>query len=291
MDRLGIEGVRALLGAGRKDESGDFTTGADLSGFAIEAIVKFATAPVQDTTPEGLLNWWNDLNPDSNRAGEAISVESTLLETSKILQITRENGYSDRIGLDTAIVRGLDYYTGPVFEAQLSIPISNEDGETVVFGSVAGGGRYDDLVSRFTGQQVPATGISIGVSRLMSALKGRQKSALAPLVVVLALEDSQSSFRIAAELRRAGVRAESYVGTRKFGDQLKYADRRGAAIAVIEGSDERAKGEVTLKDLALGAALAKSVESRGEWVKDRPAQISIPRAKLVEEIRMMLGGN
>lgn len=291
MDRLGIEGVRALLGAGRKDESGDFTRGADLSGSAIDAIVKFATASVQDATPQGLLNWWNDLNPESNQTIEGTSVEAAILETSKILQIARENGYSERVKLDTAVVRGLDYYTGPVFEAQLSFPVSNEDGETIVFGSVAGGGRYDDLVSRFTGQQVPATGISIGVSRLLSALKGRKKSALTPLVVVLALDDSQSSFRIAALLRGAGIRAECYVGTRKFGDQLKYADRRGAAIAVIEGSDERAKGEVTLKDLALGAELAKSVESRGEWVKYRPAQISIPRVKLVEEIRNMLGGN
>jgi histidyl-tRNA synthetase len=157
-----------------------------------------------------------------------------------------------------------------------------------VFGSVAGGGRYDDLVARFTGQQVPATGISIGVSRLLSALRSRSRPALAPLVVVLSLDDPQSSFRMAAELRAAGIRAETYVGTRKFGDQLKYADKRGAAVAVIEGGDERAKGEVTLKDLALGAEMSKAVENRAEWIKDRVAQISIPRAELVEKLRAML---
>ncbi len=157
--------------------------------------------------------------------------------------------------IDTGIVRGLDYYTGPVFEAQLTFPVKNDAGEAVVFGSVAGGGRYDDLVARFTGQQVPATGISIGVSRLMSALlqRGTLASAEAPLVFVLAMDDQAASFAMARELRAAGIRAETYVGTKRVPDQLKYADRRGAAIAVIEGSDERAKGEVTLKDLALGA--------------------------------------
>jgi histidyl-tRNA synthetase len=161
--------------------------------------------------------------------------------------------------IDTSIIRGLDYYTGAVFEAQLTFPTKNESDETVVMGSVAGGGRYDDLVARFMGQEVPATGISIGVSRLLSALKSRSAPGLAPLVVVLALDDVQNSFRMASELRSAGIRAEAYVGTKKFGDQLKYADKRNAAIAVIEGGDERAKGEVTLKDLALGTELAKTV--------------------------------
>jgi histidyl-tRNA synthetase len=166
--------------------------------------------------------------------------------------------------------------------------VQNDAGEEVVFGSVAGGGRYDDLVARFTGQQIPATGISIGVSRLLSALKDRSEAALSPLVVVLALDDPQSSFKMAAELRTAGIRTETYVGTKKFGDQLKYADKRGAAIAIMEGSDERAKGEVTLKDLALGAELAKTVETRAEWVGNREAQISVKRSDLAAEVRKML---
>ena len=143
-------------------------------------------------------------------------------------------------------MRGLDYYTGAVFEAQLTFPVQNEAGETVVFGSVAGGGRYDDLVARFTGQTVPATGVSIGVSRLISALASRGSPAtLAPLVVVTVMDKAEAaaSFQMVAELRDAGLRAEAYVGTGKFGDQMKYADRRGAAIAVIEGGDERAKAK------------------------------------------------
>ena len=105
---------------------------------------------------------------------------------------------------------------------------------------------------------------------------------------MLALDDPQASFKIAGELRAAGMRTETYVGTKKFGDQLKYADKRGAAIAVMEGSDERAKGEVTLKDLALGAELAKTVETRAEWVGNREAQISVKRSALVAEIKKML---
>jgi len=195
---------------------------------------------------------------------------------------------------DTGVVRGLDYYTGAVFEAQLTFPVKNEAGEEVVFGSVAGGGRYDDLVARFTGQQVPATGVSIGVSRLMSALssRGLMEAGQAPLTVVTVFDknDAASSFAMVQELRASGLRAEAYVGNGKMGDQFKYADKRGAAIAVIEGGDERACGEVTLKDLALGAELAKSVETRAEWVANREAQKSVKRTDLVAEIKAMLKG-
>ncbi|HVP85570.1 MAG TPA: histidine--tRNA ligase [Rhizomicrobium sp.] len=266
-DRLGREGVEALLGKGRKDESGDFTQGAGLAADQIGKIMRVFTDDVDD-----------------------LSTVAGFEELQAIQKIVRDAGYGkDRIAIDLSIVRGLEYYTGPVFEAQLTFPVTNEAGETVVFGSVAGGGRYDDLVARFTGQQVPATGISIGVSRLISALRDRAM-AKEPLVVVLAVDKDNvsDSFAMARELRAGGVRAETYVGTKKFGDQLKYADRRGAAIAVIEGGDERAKGEVQLKDLALGSELAKNIESRAEWVKDRPAQKSVRRNELVAEVRKML---
>jgi histidyl-tRNA synthetase len=265
-DRLSDAGVRALLGEGRKDESGDFTKGASLNPGQTEKMMRLFTDDMDDLTQ---VEGFQDLQA--------------------IRGILKDSGYgADRVAIDLSIVRGLEYYTGPVFEAQLKFPVKNEDGEEIVFGSVMGGGRYDDLVARFTGQQVPATGISIGVSRLLSALKGRNEEALSPLVVVLALDDPQSSFKMASELRAAGVRCEAYVGTKKFGDQLKYADKRSAAIAVMEGSDERAKSEVTLKDLALGAELSKSVESRADWVKDRSAQISVQRSELVSKVRDML---
>jgi histidyl-tRNA synthetase len=270
-DRLGERGVRALLGQGRKDESGDFTKGAGLNDNQISIVMELLTS-----------------SPDRYETTLAIQ------DLGVIKNILRANGYDDdRVTIDTSIIRGLDYYTGAVYEAQLTFPVRNDAGETVVFGSIGGGGRYDDLVARFMGQTVPASGISIGVSRLLAALKAREGAEVwnvDPLVVVMVLDKAEiaSSFRMAQELRAAGIRAEAYVGTKKFGDQLKYADRRNAAIAVIEGSDERARSEVVLKDLALGAEMAKSIADRAAWTKDRPAQQAVKRGELVEKVRAML---
>ncbi|HEY5046386.1 MAG TPA: histidine--tRNA ligase [Rhizomicrobium sp.] len=282
LDRLGEGGVKELLGAGRTDESGDFTTGAGLDQEQIGRVIAFVRPNMAAAR--------TDIFTELRRTVQDSSVGQIGTDVLRqIRAIMDACGYiDDRVQIDSSIIRGLDYYTGPVFEAQLTFPVTNDAGETIVFGSVAGGGRYDDLVARFTGQQVPATGISIGVSRLMNALRERAASAMAPLVVVLALDTVESSFALSSDLRRAGIRAETYVGTKKFGDQLKYADRRGAAIVVIEGSDERANGKVTLKDLALGAELAKSIEGRAAWVADRPAQKTVERAQLIEQVRAML---
>jgi histidyl-tRNA synthetase len=277
LDRLGKEGVALLLGAGRKDESGDFTRGAGLTEKQIEASLGFATATTLD----------------HSFVSGSKNGEEGLRDLEAMQALFAAAGYgADRIRYDSSVVRGLEYYTGPVFECELLMETKDEDGKTVRFGSVGGGGRYDDLVARFTGQMVPATGVSIGVSRLLSALASRGLSAgtSEPLVVVTVMDkaDAAASFQTVSELRAAGIRAEAYVGTGKFGDQMKYADRRGAAIAVIEGGDERAKGEVTLKDLALGAELAKSVESRAAWTANREAQVSVKRSELVLEIKKLL---
>jgi histidyl-tRNA synthetase len=285
LDRLGVEGVVALLGPGRKDESGDFTKGAGLQTDEAMRILAFVAPDAADEDAH--------LRQIGTLVGSSAIGAAGLNELEQIVRLLQACGYGpDRIVFDTGVVRGLDYYTGAVFEAQLTFPIKNEAGEEIVFGSVAGGGRYDDLVARFTGQSVPATGVSIGVSRLMAALASRGLSGgdAQPLIVVTVMDKAEAaaSFQIVAELRAAGFRAEAYVGTGKMGDQFKYADKRGAAIAVIEGSDERAKGEVTLKDLALGAELAKSVESRAAWVSERQAQISVKRADLVSEIQKLL---
>ena len=266
-ERLGEQGVRLLLGAGRKDESGDFTKGAELNADQIAQVMQLLTGGAPDT-----LTGMDDLRA--------------------IVTMARGSGYAeDRVQIDTSIIRGLDYYTGPVFEAQLTFPVKNEDGEEVVFGSVAGGGRYDDLVARFTGQQVPATGISIGVSRLLTALRSRGLTGdLEPLIVVLSLDDASRAFATARELRNASFRAEAYVGTKKFGDQLKYADKRGAALAIIEGGDEIANGQVTIKNLAAGAEMAKAIESRAEYLGARQAQETVSRGDLVVTVRRMLGG-
>ena len=299
LDRLGPNSVFGLLTKGRKDESGDFTKGADLSGPQADALLRFFgfSADVERGYElDKYLRTANSLDEWLNWFSKNVQLGPTgtkgLEEISSIVGIVKACGYGDgRIEIDPNVVRGLDYYTGAVFEAQFTFPVQNEAGETVVFGSVAGGGRYDDLVARFTGQTVPATGVSIGVSRLISALSSRGLSGeLAPLVVVTVMDKAEAarSFQMVTELRQAGIRAEAYVGTGKFGDQMKYADKRGAAIAVIEGGDERAKGEVTIKDLALGAELAKSVESRAAWVANRQAQISVRRDALVAEIKTLL---
>ena len=269
-DRVGLGGVRALLGEGRKDESGDFTKGAGLDASQVAIVTELLTAPTERY--EGTL---------------------AIQDLNAIMKLVRTSGYGeDQIALDTTIIRGLDYYTSTVFEAQLTFPVQNEKGQTVVFGSVGGGGRYDDLVARFTGQKTPAVGFSIGVSRLLTALQMRKAAVaqVAPLVVVTVMDKAEaaSSFAMVRELRAAGIRAEAYVGTGKMGDQFKYADKRGAALALIEGSDERARGEVTIKDLALGTELAKSTESRAAWVANRQAQFAAKRADLVAEVRRAL---
>jgi len=286
-DRLGVSGVAALLGKGRKDESGDFTAGANLETWQIDCLLQFSDPEADKTS-------LTQLGVALERRGTLTELWNVALnELILIGDLITDCGYDPNqslIEMDTSIIRGLDYYTGPVFEAQLTFPVTNEAGETVVFGSVAGGGRYDDLVARFTGQQVPATGMSIGVSRLLAAMQqrgltGDEKS----LIVVLSMGDAAASFAIARELRAAGFRAEAYVGTKKFGDQLKYADKRGATLVVMEGDDERAKGEVTIKDLKLGAEISKSVESRAEWVGIRAAQTTVKRDGLVAQVRAMLG--
>ena len=203
-------------------------------------------------------------------------------------------GYGDdRIQIDPSVVRGLEYYTGPVFEAEITIPVNNEDGQTVRFGSVGGGGRYDGLVERFTGQKVPATGFSIGVSRLQAALaalsKDKQAAADGPVVVLVMEKDRLADYqRMAQSLRQAGIRAEMYLGTAGMKAQMKYADKRGSPCVVIQGGDERAKGEVQIKDLIEGAKAAATIKDSKEWREGRPAQVSVKEGELVAKVREIL---
>ena len=280
LDRLGPEGVALLLGEGRMDESGDFTKGAGLNDKQIKASLAFATA--------------TSLNAEFVSGSK--HGEEGLRDLEAMQALFASAGYgTDRIRYDSSVVRGLEYYTGPVFECELLIPTTDEDGRPVRFGSVGGGGRYDDLVARFTGQQVPATGFSIGVSRLYSALKligkAEESTALAPVVVLVMDKDRQGDYwRMVQELRSAGIRAEMYVGTAGMKAQMKYADKRGAPLVIIQGSDEKAKGEVQIKDLALGARLAAGIETREEYAEQRLAQFSVPETELVNAVRKALEG-
>jgi histidyl-tRNA synthetase len=285
IDRLGPDGVRALLGEGRKDESGDFTKGAGLSTEQAEVVMGFTSAK-RDTGAETVARL-------RNLVGASIIGAEGVDELEAIAALLEAQGYGpDRIILDPGVVRGLGYYTGPVYEAELTFEIFDEKGRKRQFGSVAGGGRYDGLVKRFTGQDVPATGVSIGVDRLLAALRAKGRSTgetAGPVVVTVMDRDRMSDYMaMVGELRQAGIRAEVYLGNPKnFGNQLKYADKRQSPVAVIQGGNEAEKGTVILKDLILGAKIAESATLE-EW-KDRPAQVAVPRADLIAAVRKMLG--
>jgi histidyl-tRNA synthetase len=287
LDRLGPDGVRLLLGPGRKDESGDFTAGAGLGDAAIETVISFLTAAAGDEAVDALQALVGDIPAGAEGVAELAELQS----------LARAADYgADRIVIDPSIVRGLDYYTGPVFEAELTFEIADEKGRPVRFGSVGGGGRYDDLVARFTGQRVPATGFSIGVSRLLSALEAldaatgvARGAGYGPVVVlVMDREELPRYQRMAADLRRAGIRAEMYVGTSGMKAQMKYADKRAAPCVIIQGESERAAGEVQIKDLIEGARLSQEIETSDEWRAARPAQFSVAEDKIVDAVRDVL---
>ncbi len=300
LDRLGADGVIALLGEGRKDDSGDFTEGARLSDKQIAVIAQYVEAIVWayneiSTTNSGKNRAeWNDYILGQLERTVESSAEGVagVEELRQIAELISAQGYGpDRILIDPSVVRGLGYYTGPVYEAELTFEIFDEKGRKRQFGSVAGGGRYDDLVKRFTGQAVPATGVSIGVDRLLAALreKGRiAAQATGPVVVTVMDRDRMADYQaMVAELRNAGIRAEVYLGNPKnFGNQLKYADKRNSPIAVIEGGDEKENGIVQIKDLILGAKIAESATLE-EW-KERPSQFEVPRGDLVAKVREIL---
>jgi histidyl-tRNA synthetase len=217
-----------------------------------------------------------------------------LAELAEMERLLAAAGYqSDRVAVDASVVRGLDYYTGPVFEAQLTFEVTSDEGQLVRFGSVGGGGRYDDLVARFTGERVPATGFSIGVSRLEAALAaiGRTQTVGAPGPVVVLVMDKAELPRfqsLTQTLRQAGIRAEMYLGTAGVKAQMKYADRRRSPCVVIQGGEEVARGEVQIKDLVEGAKAAATIKDPKEWRESRPAQVSVPQGQLVDAVREVL---
>ena len=318
LDRVGVKGVQQLLDEGRRDESGDFTKGARLP----KSANNFITATSSSTTVYNISTQYllsNDKNSQTEierfeaghrkpfdiaayrnlvnmyLAGRPVpaSLEAGLIEVGEISRLATASGYADRVRIDPSVVRGLEYYTGPVFEVELTFSTDSKDGSPR-FGSVGGGGRYDGLVSRFRGEPVPATGFSIGVSRLLAALqylgKVESKAEAGPVVVTVFDKDRIADYQqMVAKLRAAGIRAELYLGSGKFGPQMKYADRRNSPCVVIQGSDEKAKGEVTIKDLVVGAELAKLEKGREEYLqKQAQAQVSVPEAKLVDAVRAVL---
>src|ERR1700744_315454 len=286
LDRLGPDGVRLLLGEGRKDESGDFTKGAGLKASAAEAVIAFVQAGAGRADTLGKL---------ANVVGGSAEGDAGLEELARSDAALSAMGVGpDQAVFDLSVVRGLEYYTGAVFEAELQIQTKDERGEPVRFGSVGGGGRYDDLVARFTGQVTPATGFSFGVSRLAAALRAAGQTsgeaARGPVVVIAFSRDQMADyFAVAGELRAAGIPAEVYLGCSGMKAQMKYADRRLSPAAVIIGGDELAAGTVTIKDLDLGRELSSQVTDNAAWRAERPGQQTIPRDQMAEAIRRIIG--
>jgi histidyl-tRNA synthetase len=292
LDRLGLQGVEQLLGNGRKDESGDFTKGAGLAKEQIAQILGFVEAAK------------GGADGGATRAGILAAVEQFIggsqtgregLEELQVMEaLFTGAGYgAERIVFEPAVVRGLEYYTGPVFEAELMLTASDGEGEAARFGSVGSGGRYDGLVARFKGAKVPATGFSVGVSRLYAALQTlghfKTDAATGPVVVlVMDRERTADYLRMARTLREAGIRAEMYLGTSGMKAQMKYADKRGSPCVIIQGSDEQARGEVTIKDLIEGERLSGEISDNAAWREGRPAQFAVSEAEMVEAVRSVL---
>ena len=261
-DRIGEDGVKQLLMEGRKDKSGDFMKGVGLSVSQASNIIEFLNSKTQ--TNEQLEEFNNYLS-----------------------------NYKDYpIVFDPSIVRGLDYYTGMVFEAELLIKVKNDKNQNVIFGSVAGGGRYDKLVSRFGGEDIPATGISIGVDRLIVALKQENllQSTKQPLVVVANMDENLLSnyLEIADEIRANNIACEISFGNKNLTKQLKYCDKKNADVVIIAGQDEFDKKELSIKNLALGKKISENITERSEWKEQRAGQLNIPRDDLINQLKKIL---
>ncbi|MBA5723745.1 histidine--tRNA ligase [Candidatus Liberibacter sp.] len=287
LDKFGLQEVKALLGQGRQDESGDFTKGANLTSEQIDTIISFVSINHEDSLKELY-----------KLVKGTASGEEGIAELNFISDIIKKSGYdSDRIKISPSVIRGLEYYTGPVYEASLLFPVLNKKKQSVVFGAVGGGGRYDGLVSRFNGRSVPATGFSIGLSRLVVALESLQNiESLSPqegpvLVTVMDHDiDSLGRYQMYTQaLRAAGIRAEMFQGSSKnFGNQLKYADRRNCPIAIIQGKKELSEGMLQIKDLAKGKKLSQEITSNASWREARVAQTMIPESELVSTVEQIL---
>lgn len=293
LDRLGPDGVRLLLGPGRRDDSGDFTRGAGLDDAAIETLLAFTAAGAGSVaaTLEGL----GRVVGGSARGREGVD------DLTAIAALVAAAGCGeDRVTVDPAVVRGLEYYTGAVFEADLTLTVSGEDGRPVRFGSVGGGGRYDGLVARFRPEPVPATGFSIGVSRLYAALQAIGSPLVAsgeqsgPVVVLVLDRGELVRYQgLVTRLRQEGIRAELYLGQAGLNAQLKYADKRRSPCAVLQGTNEReAAGgpQVMIRDLVLGADLARGSKDRSDYLALRNrAQFAVPEVEMVAAVREVLG--
>ena len=284
LDKLGLGEIAKLLGPGRKDESGVFTPGSGLKQNQTEAIIRFLSAR-SDNRSETLKNL-------KEMSGGNAAAEEGLNELEQIGAFLGET--HPNVVFDPSLVRGLEYYTGPVFEVELNFEVPDEKGQKRKFGSIAGGGRYDDLVKRFTGQEIPAVGASIGLDRLMSAMvmldEYKEELAFAGPVVIIRMDPNLTAeyLAIETELRAAGIPCEIYQGSSGLGAQTKYADRRNSPAVILLGENELRENQVSVKDMNLGRRMSGDIGDRKTWLEQKPAQVTVERGKLLETVRQIV---
>jgi len=278
LEKIGPENVRLELTTGYHDKSGDWIPGLGLSGEQVDRIERFVA--IHGERREEILRRLAELFAEVPGAASEIDV------LGGMSQALQKLGYDDdRVVIDLSVARGLAYYTGPVFEAILL--------DAPQFGSVFGGGRYDDLVLRFLGERVPATGASIGVDRLLAALLHLdrvpvRKSTAQVLVAAIDPAMMDDYLSLTFGLRRSGIPTELYLGSKGIGKQFKYADAQDIPLVVVFGGDEKARGVITLKDMRQGKKESAQISERTEWVRQRPGQSEVPRAEFISSVRKLL---
>ena len=279
LDRVGVEGVQYLLGKGRKDKSGDFTKGAELEETQIKEIIKF-------------LNIKNLSDKNFERIKEIATDNKSMNDGIKELELMEKYfslfNFTNYI-FDPTVVRGLEYYTGPIFEANLTFGVKNNKGQEIEFGSVGGGGRYDDLVKRFNNQDCPSTGISVGLDRLIYAIlqKNKIKAEKKNPVLICVFDEKYMDFyiKILNVLRSKNISAEIYSGSSNIKSQFKYADKKGCDFVILCGDDEVSKNVVTIKNLNVGKQMSENIKDRSEWKQSSEAQKTVAFDQLLNEIK------
>lgn len=279
LEQQGKEAVIDELGPGRTDKSGDKIPGLHLTDKQINLLTEFLNlALIGD----------NNILADIEKLIGDIEISCKGIDELRQIQkyLEQMGVQSAKAKIDVTIVRGLGYYTGPVYETTLL--------DLPEYGSIFAGGRYDNLVNRFSSKAIPGTGSSFGVDRMLAALIALnaielKKSTADVLVTTMDKSRITDYIEIVNRIRESGLNAELYLGeTRNINKQLKYADRIGIPAAVIAGSNEFETGTITIKDLRAGLEKSKEVPDRSEWLKADKIQVTIKQADLISHLRRLL---
>ncbi len=289
LDKIGWDDVKLELGKGREDASGSKIDGLGLADAVIDKIVSFLKLATGVSSRTDVLQKFEEVAGANATAAEGIA------ELKKMDALWAKLGFDEsRIVLDPSLMRGMAYYTGPVFEVESFLQVKDEKGRERRFGSICGGGRYDGLVEKLLGLKVPATGASIGVDRLAELLRMAKPGAVTaqgPVFIAYFDDNLQEEYyRIARLLREAGVNVEVYVGNAKgfkgMKKQMAYADKKNCPLAILIGTDEAAKGVATVKNLMLGKELESTTTDKQTWINQVQQEVALD--DLVEYVQKQL---